>query len=293
MRFRLSAALLLAGLGIFCVQPLQSPAQQHTSFLERWQTRATEAQKQQPHWATPVATSTPKIDQAMRTEFVRQINPSHYATWNLGNNKGLELIPERHTEIIFGVPPFFLRTQPHTANGFGDLWFQAKYRFYARDESHGNIGITAILYATLPTGKNGNGQCCALVTPTLAAGKGFGRFALMSTLGGALPSSNISRLGRSVLWNSVLQYRVGDTGFARLLSPEFEINTSFFHGGPHDGNVAVFATPGLVFGRIPLSHDAAGKPGRRALTLAAGEQIALTRFHTYNHGLILSARLPF
>jgi len=46
-------------------------------------------------------------------------------------------------------------------------------------------------------------------------------------------------------------------------------------------------------GRIPLSHDAAGKPGRRAVSLAVGEQIAMTHFHTYNHGLILSMRLPF
>lgn len=287
------AALFLVGLAVLCGEPGKARAQQHTSFLERWQARATETQSQQPHWATPVATSTPKLDQAMRTELVRQINSSHSSTWNLGNNKGLELIPERHTEIIFGVPPFFVHSQPRTNDGFGDFWFQAKYRFYARDERHGNVGITAIVYATLPTGKNSNGQCCAVVTPTIAAGKGFGRFALMSTLGGSLPVSNAAGMGRSILWNSVLQYRVGDKGFTRLFSPEVELNTSFFHGGPHDGKAAVFGTPGLVFGRIPLSHDAAGNPGRMALTLAAGEQIALTHFHTYDHGLILGVRLPF
>jgi len=287
------AALLFAGLGILCASTETGRAQQHTSFIERWQARATEIQNQQPHWATPVATSTPKLDQAMRTEFVRQINSSHSSTWNLGNNKGLELIPERHTEIIFGVPPFFQHSQPRVASGFGDFWFQAKYRFYARDERHGNVGVTAILYATLPTGKESNGQCCAVVTPTIAAGKGFGPFALMSTLGGSLPVSNATGVGRAILWNSVLQYRMGDQGFTRLLSPEVECNTSFFHGGSHDGKAMVFITPGLVLGRIPLSHDADGKPGRRALTLSAGEQVAVTRFHTYNHGLILGVRLPF
>ena len=285
--------LLLAGFILACAPIERMHAQQQASFLDRWQERATETQSQQPHWATPVATSTPKLDQSMRTEFVRQINSSHASTWNLGNNKGLELIPERHTEIIFGVPPFFAHSQPHTENGFGDFWFQAKYRFYARNEQHGNIGITAIVYATLPTGKESNGQCCAVVTPTIAAGKGFGRFAVMSTLGGSLPVSNSAGVGRTVLWNSVLQYRVGDAGFTRLLSPEMEFNTSFFHSGPHDGRHVVFGTPGLVFGRIPLSHHAAGKPGRRALTLSAGEQIALTHFHTYDHGLILGVRLPF
>ena len=285
--------LLLAALMALCGDAGNIHAQQRASFIDRWQARANETQSQQPHWATPVATSTPKLDQAMRTEFVRQINSSHSSTWNLGNNKGLELIPERHTEIIFGLPPFFAHSQPHTQDGFGDFWFQAKYRFYARDERHGNVGVTAIVYATLPTGKQSNGQCCAVVTPTMAAGKGFGRFALMSTLGGSLPVSNATGVGRAILWNSVLQYRVGDAGFVRLLSPEMEFNTSFFHGGPHHGKAMMFATPGLVFGRIPLSHDAAGKPGRRALTLSAGEQIALTHFHTYDHGLILGIRLPF
>jgi hypothetical protein len=287
------AALFLAGLGILCAPAARVHAQQHASLIERWQARATETQNRQPHWATPVATSTPKLDQSMRTEFVRQVNSSNSSTWNLGNNKGLELIPSRHTQIIVGLPPFFHHTQPGVADGFGDFWLQGKYRIYARDEQHGNIGITVIVYATLPTGKNSNGQCCAVVTPTIAAGKGVGRFALMSTLGGSLPASNAAGIGRSILWNSVLQYHVGERPFTRLLSPEVEFNTSFFHGGSHSGKAMMFVTPGLVLGRIPLSHDADGKPGRRALTLSAGEQIAVTRFHTYDHGLILGVRLPF
>ena len=68
----------------------------------------------------------------------------------------------------------------------------------------------------------------------------------------------------------------------------------FFPGSnPLSATLLAFATLGIVFGRIPLSHDENGKPGRRALTLATGEQIALTHFHTYNHGLIVSVRMPF
>ena len=293
MPYLRGAGLLLLGLAVGISPAVRMHAQQHGSLLERWQARATETQSQQPHWATPVATSTPKLDQAMRMEFVRQTTAPGHSTWNLGNNKGLELIPERHTEIIFGVPPFLKHSPTSTASGFGDFWLQAKYRFYARDEQHGNAGITAIVYATLPTGKHGNGQCCATVTPTIAAGKGFGRVTAMSTLGGLLPASNARGVGRSVLWNTVLQYRVGERGVLRLLTPEIEANTSFFHGGPHDGRMMAFATPGLVLGRIPLDHTADGRPGRRAITLAAGEQIALTHFHTYDHALLMSVRLPF
>jgi hypothetical protein len=274
-----------------CLAP---PATAQTpTFLARWQARATETQNQQPHWSTPVATSTPKIDQAMRAEFSRQTNTAGYRTWDLGNNKGLELIPARNIELIFGVPPFFVHSQPRVKDGFGDLWFQGKYRIFSRDERRGNAVITAVMYATVPTGKDTNGSCCAVFTPTIAAGKGFGRFDYVTTLGGSLPVSNAHSLGRVITWNNVAQYRVGAHGFTNLLVPELEINSSFYHGGPDDGKIATFVTPGIVFGRIPLSHEVSGKPGRRALTLATGEQIAVTHFHTYNHGLIVSVRLPF
>ena len=286
-------ALYAAGVMLVCGAAATADAQAGSSFLDRWQGRATATQEQQPHWATPVATSTAKLDQAMRAEFGRQVNSSRYGTWNLGNSKGLELIPERHTELIFGVPPFFDHSAPHVKDGFGDVWLQAKFRIYARNEQHGNAAVTAVLHATIPTGKDANGICCATVTPSVAAGKGFGRLIFQGTLGGQLPVTNAAGLGRTVAWNSVAQYHIGETGLTRFLWPEFEVNSTFYHGGANDGKIAAFGTPGLVFGRVLLNHNADGQPGRRALTLAAGEQIALTHFHPYNHALILSLRLPF
>jgi hypothetical protein len=263
------------------------------SWITRWQARATATEDGQPHWSTPVATSTPKIDQAMRAEFSRQTNTAGYRTWNLGSSKGLELIPAPRTELIFGVPPFFEHAQPRVKNGFGDLWFQAKYRLAAANEQHGNYAVTAVIYATVPTGKDANGSCCAVVTPALAAGKGWGRWALMTILSGTLPASNARGLGHTIAWNNVVEYRIGAKGIARMLVPEFEINSNFYRGGTNDGKIATFVTPGIVVGRIPLSHDASGAPGHRALTIAAGEQIAATHFHPYNHGLIVSLRMPF
>jgi hypothetical protein len=49
----------------------------------------------------------------------------------------------------------------------------------------------------------------------------------------------------------------------------------------------------MVFGRVPLRHNADGTPGRLGLTFGAGEQIAVTHFHTYNHATILTLRMPF
>ncbi len=261
-------------------------------FIERYQARVSATQGEQPHWVTPLVTVTPRLEQELRSDFVRQYTTKGYGIWNYGNGKGLELIPERHTEIIINIPPFFDHSDG-AEDGFGDISFLAKERFYARNEEHGNAIVTAFLSGSIPTGKNGNGSCCAVVTPTLAVGKGFGQLALTSTAGGSLPVTNSSSLGHGIAWNNTIQYRGGKNGVARLFWPEVEFNSTFYKGGSNDGKVATFATPGMIIGRIPLSHDATGKPGRLGLTFGAGEQIALTKFHTYNHATIITVRLPF
>ena len=137
------------------------------------------------------------------------------------------------------------------------------------------------------------GSCCAVITPTLAVGKGFGRLALTSTAGGSLPATNEKGLGHTITWNNAIQYHLATTGLGRLVWPEAEFNSSFYKGGANDGHEAVYATPGIIFGRVPLTHNADGRPGRLGLTFGAGEQIALTHFNTFNHATVLTLRLPF
>jgi hypothetical protein len=269
------------------IPPAVCVAQQNSnSFFNRYHARVTATQAAQPRWVTPLVTVTPRLEQEVRADFVRQRNNQDFNTWNLGGSKGLELIPERHVELIFNVPPFFDHTQPKQRDGFGDVSFLAKYRILSSNEEHGNGIVTAFLSATVPTGKNGNGSCCAVVTPTLAIGKGFGQLAVTSTAGGSLPISNSDGLGHTITWNNTIQYRVGKTGRSRFLWPEVEFNSSFYMGGANDGKSQAFATPGIIIGRIPLHN-------RTGLTFGAGEQIALTHFHTYNHSLVLTVRIPF
>src|SRR5580700_10412105 len=143
-----------------------SAAQAQTSFIEQWQARVSSTQAEQPHWITPLVTVTPRLEQELRTDFVHQYNPKAFSVWNYGNGKGLELIPERHTEIIVNIPPFFNRSNGEQ-DGFGDISFLAKGRIFARNEEHGNSIVTVFLAGSIPTGKNANGSCCAVVTPTL------------------------------------------------------------------------------------------------------------------------------
>jgi len=286
----LCLAVLLGTPAFSQAQAKQDPG---ASFIARYQARVTGTQSEQPHWVTPLVTVTPRLEQEVRTDFVRQTNAKLYKTWNYGNGKGLELIPERHTELIVNLPPFFNHEAPNTNDGFGDISFLGKERIFSRNEEHGNAIITAFMAGTIPTGKSGNGSCCAVATPTLAVGKGFGLLALTSTAGGSLPASNAKGLGHTITWNNAAQYRLAKTGVARLFWPEVEVNTSIYKGGSNDGKTTAFATPGLIIGRIPLTHDASGKPGRFGFTFGAGDQIALTKFHTTNHNLVLTFRLPF
>jgi hypothetical protein len=262
------------------------------SFWQRWQARATATQNAQPHWITPLVLVTPRLEQEFRTDFVHQYSTRGSGQWTYDNGKGLELIPELHTEILINLPPFFDHSNGEK-DGFGDLTFVAKERLFSRNEQHGNGIVTVFLAGSIPTGKNANGSCCAVITPTLAVGKGFGQFALESTAGGSLPLSNSKGLGHTITWNNAIQYRLQKTGVGRLFWPEVEFNSSFFKGGSNDGKATTFATPGLVVGRIPLTHKAQGQPGRLGLTFGAGEQIALTQFRTYNHATVITARIPF
>jgi hypothetical protein len=292
IKFGLTLPSIVCGVLLGTVAVSAGAQSASDSFIDRYQARVTETQNEQPHWVTPVVTVTPRLEQELRTDFVRQTNSKLQDTWNYGNSKGLEIIPFHRIELLFNVPPFF-NHQTGAKDGFGDMSFNSKFRIVSRNEEHGNYILTAFFAATIPTGKDANGSCCAVVTPTIAGGKGFGQLALTTTFGGTLPISNTKGLGHTMSWNNVAQYRLAKTGAARFFWPELEFNSSFYSGGSNDGKIATFATPGIILGRLSLTHDESGKPDRLGLTFGAGEQIAVTHFHTYNHGLILTARIPF
>lgn len=265
-----------------------APATLHSQddFFSKWEARTTATQSKQPAWTPPLATTFVGLIQVYRSDFVRQTNPALATTWNYDSSKGLNLIPWANTEIDINLPPYFQHSSPATLNGAGDMSFLVKYRILTGNAKHGNYIWSFGLPITIPTGSYKNGSTNASIAPTMCFGKGYGLFDVQTTLGATLPTGNTVKLGRPIAWNTTAQYRIG-----KYLWPEIESNATYFHGGPNDGKSQEFITPGLMLGKFSLRPK--DPKSRLGFGFGAGEQIATSKFHAYNHGILCSARLLF
>lgn len=272
---------------LFCViSPAHAQAQSSSqaatdhNFFSEWFDMVSRTQAEQPHWVTPVATTTPRLEQEFRFDTFWQPGNTGITTDNYGGAKGLELIPQKNIEVILVAPPAYIaHNNPKVQDGFGDWSVLVKYRLAANED--GNDILTAFLQVTFPTGQYKNGSTNTIVTPTIAYGKGIGSFDVQGTFGVTLPTGNEAQIGRTLPWNNAFQVHL-----YKKLWPEVEINYARFMDGPNDGKTQTFITPGILFGRFHLSK-------RLALTAGGGFQIASTHFHTNNHNGILTVRFPF
>lgn len=280
---------ILLTLLLFGLFPYDADAQDNKdddeSFTERWQMRATKTQAKQPKWSVPMLSPFPMLAQVYRSDFTRQITPAGKENWNLGTGKGFNLIPFANTQVDV-LTPGFVTHGDGTADGFGDVSFLGKYRFASANEQHGNYIASAALAVSFPTGSHKNGSSTAVLTPTLMGGKGFGRFALFTTLGGSLPTSNGQVNGRILHSNTVAQYK-----FGKYFTPELELNSNRYFGGTRDGKTQTFLTPGVILGKFPIRPASAHS--RMGLVGGIAFQTAVTSYHTYNHALVTSLRLAF
>ena len=255
-----------------------------SGFFKAWEERVRATSARQPAWPVPLVAPSSVIVQLARVDFLHQYTSTHTETWNYDNGKGVNLIPFARTEVDINLPPYIQHNTPKVNDGAGDVSFVAKYRMLASNEN-GKYSTAVQVAFSVPTGSYKNGAAAATVTPTVVAGKGFGKFDIQSAIGGILPMSSPLTIGRTISWNTVAQYKVG-----KYLWPELEANASYYHGGPNDGKTQTFLTPGLMVSRVKLRHD---PKDRLALLLGTGIQIATSHYHSYNHGLILTGRLTF
>ena len=226
---------------------------------------------------TPLVTSTPRLEQEFRFDALRE----GAATDVYGAGRGFDIIPADRIQLVLGAPPYIVHHGSRLRDGIGDEPLLVKYRITSRNEQRGNYILTAFLGVTLPSGNGTNGASHAILTPAIAAGKGWGNFDVQTTLGVALPATGARTLGRPISSNTTFQYRL-----LGKLWPEVEINSISWRDGAKAGKNQVFVTPGLTLGRIPLNR-------RVALVVGAGFQIATTRYHAYAHAIVFTLRVPF
>jgi len=273
------ALLLLATIPSHAQQTSGDP---FTEYFSNWFDRVDKTQAEQPHWVTPVATTTPRLEEEFRYDIFWQTNNAGITAENYGGAKGVELIPAEHLEVILTAPPaYIVHNNPAVKDGFGDWGFLLKYRFLSGNEENGNYILTGFFQCTVPTGQYKNGATDAICTPTIAYGKGYRRLDVQGTLGAGMPTGNLSKIGYTIPWNNAFQYHLD-----RKFWPEVEVNYTHYHDGPNNGKTQVFLTPAMNIGRLHLWK-------RVGLTVGGGFQIATTHFHTNNHNGIFTVRFPF
>jgi hypothetical protein len=253
------------------------------SYFANWFDRVSAIQAEQPHWVTPLATVTPRLEEELRYDQMWQSVTGGHQTDNYGGNKGLELIPFDPVEVIIGVPAYeFENTNPHRY-GWTDETFLLKYRIASGNEDNGNYILTAFMGLSVPSGSEVYTGRHYLYTPTIAGGKGWGKFDFQSTLGLTVPDVAGLRTGpgMSVAWNTALQYHI-----AKYFWPEVEANYTYWMNGTREGINQLYITPGILLGRLPI-YDRVG------LTFGAGVQVAVTDKPQLHRNIILTARLPF
>lgn len=259
-------------------------------YVGDWFHRVDEAQASQPHWITPLATVTPRLEEELRYDQAWQHLGNGAAVDSYGGGKGLELIPTTTNEVILNAPAYQRRSVVKSADGFADdPVLLIKQRLLSANEAAGNYIVTAFLGVTAPTGGAAFTNNAWVVTPTLAAGKGLGRADVQATIGVALPLEHDSVLGKAIATNIAFQYHLG-----RYFWPEFEVNDTLWSGGERAGKNQILLTPGIIFGRFVLG-------GRMKANFGVGYQYAVAPVltkrpvltPTLDHAWLLTARVSF
>ena len=265
-------ALMTFGVLLTAIHPVAAFADDTATspiqdYFDHWFDRVEQTQAEQPHWMTPVATTTPRLEEEFRYDQFFEKLGNGGTLDNFDGGKGLELIPEEHIEVIVGAPPYIEKSVPGkpTVDGFNDMPFLlVKYRILSANEQNGNYIVSAFLQGSAPTGIAALTSNTYMITPTIAGGIGYGDFDIQSTLGLSFPTDYSQETGDALTWNTTIQYHL-----LGVLWPELEINDIFWLGGERAGKHQIVLTPGVVLGRIPLGDHA-------RLSVGVGYQLAVS-----------------
>jgi hypothetical protein len=237
----------------------------------------------QPSWMGPLVQSDARLGQAVRFSVSDARFPGEQ-TLSYGNNHGISLIADRRLQFDLDPPSFFRNHSSAHRDGFGNAGTELKWRIASGNAEHGNYAASAIIYYAFAPRAYQNQMLTSFYAPALAAGHAFGRFAVMSKVGGILPTGKTAQQGRGIEWDVTAQmHSTARTWF------EVEDNALFNYAGPFDGKSQNFLTPAGFY----MIRRREWKPEHATVVLDGGMQIATSSFHFYNHNLISEVRVVF
>ena len=237
----------------------------------------------QPMWMAPLLQTDSRLSQGIGLSVSRSMQPGA-EPFVYGNNGGFGVLVGRRFQVDIDPPSYFRNHCGSMKDGFGNAGVQIKTRIASGNAAHGNFAVSAALYHAFAPRVEQNQMLTAIYGPQILAGRGFGRVALLTSVGGMLPTGKICAQGRAIEWNLTAQLHVrANTWF------DIENNATFFHAGPFDGQNQNFITPAAFY----LFRRKEWKPGHLVMVFDGGEQIATSGFHIYNHNVIAEIRIAF
>lgn len=266
---------------VFLFEAVTVPAQQ--SFGERFASHNRTMSSRQPAFITPLVGIDPRLVQYTKFSVSHEYTSAGAETVNYGNSRGTGIVVGNRFEFDFVAPPY-IQHNSTADDGFGDTAVLAKYRLASANAESGNYDIALVLSHCFATGSHKNGAATDSFGPSIAGGYAFHHFAVLSSVGGTLPTGKIASQGRSIAWNTVSQAHIKPHVW-------FEVgdNATFFAGGSHDGEMQNFITPAAFY----IVRRKERKPTHPTFIIDGGMQIATSGFHTYNHNLITEIRMLF
>jgi hypothetical protein len=261
------------------------------TYFANWSARVDQAKQSQPHWLPPLMTLSPLITQLLRQDAYYQWAANGSRVLNLGAGKGLFLVPTKTIEVDIGIPSFQERYGVQPAAGVPDWQFLlVKQRLLSANDQEGSYVVTAALAAQAPIGIPAFTNNAFVITPTLAAGKGFGNLNIQAATSLVIPTAHQETIGTAWRTNVAFQYHLGE-----LFWPEFEVNWTRWLGGAQRGGLdELFFTVGALFGPFPIA-------GRVGIVLGGGFQFAVAPSPAlgpaltpeYQSNIIFSGRIVF
>ena len=177
-------------------------------YFRSWFARVDEARASQPHWAAPLVTTSGMLFEQVAVDEVIETVATGARVVNIGDGKGLGLIPATQTQVTIAIPSYQWRDYIKPANGLTDLPFLLlKQRLFSANAQDGNYVVSAVVSTTAPIGIRAFTTSVYYVNGSLAAGKGVGNFDVQVASGLALPTTHQDTLGTAWTTNLVAQVR--------------------------------------------------------------------------------------